>query len=114
VNHIIVCGHYGCGGIKASMTKTDLGIIDQWLENIRDIRRKYHVELDAITDQEACAARLAELSVKAQVLNLAKTGIIQQAWRSGSRPLLHGWVYSLEDGILHELIKLGAHDQQDS
>jgi carbonic anhydrase len=111
VKHVIVCGHYGCGGIKASMSSNNLGLIDQWLENIRRTHRKHQNELNMIANRDACAARLTELNVKAQVVNLANTSIIQQAWRSGHRPTLHGWVYSLEDGILHTLIKLDTRLQ---
>jgi carbonic anhydrase len=106
VKHIIVCGHYGCGGVRAAMTQNDLGLINKWLRNIKDTYRIHRMELDAITDQEKRADRLTELSVAEQVMNLAKTSIIQHAWKEENRPMLHGWVYRLEDGILHNLIEM--------
>ncbi len=108
VKHVIVCGHYGCGGIKAAMTNKDLGLINKWLRHIKDTYRIYREELDAIADTNDRADRLAELSVQEQVMNLAKTSIIQGAWKSEKRPTLHGWIYSLNDGILHNLVKIDS------
>jgi carbonic anhydrase len=102
VKHIIVCGHYGCGGVNASMTNVCHGFVDNWLRNIKDVYLKHRTELDAIKLQEERANRLTELSVIEQVRNLAKTTIVQQAW--AERELhLHGWVYSLKDGIVKDL-----------
>lgn len=106
VKHIIVCGHYGCGGVRAAMTQNDLGLINKWLRNIKDTYRIHRTELDAIPDEEKRADRLTELSVAEQVMNLAKTSIIQHAWKEENRPMLHGWVYRLEDGILHNLVEM--------
>lgn len=106
VKHIIVCGHYGCGGIKASMTQKDLGLINKWLRNIKDVYRFHEKELNAIADLDARAARLTELNVEEQVMNLAKTAIVQNAWKQHQRPVLHGWVYGLKDGILHNLKRI--------
>jgi carbonic anhydrase len=103
VEHIIVCGHYGCGGVKAAMGHQNLGIINKWLRNIKDVYRLHDKELSAITDEERRLDRLVELNVIEQVLNLAKTSIIQTAWKSRKSPHLHGWVYRLNDGILHPL-----------
>jgi carbonic anhydrase len=102
VKHIIVCGHYGCGGVKASMTNTYHGYVDNWLRNIKDVNLKYKKELDAIKNEEQRTNKLTELNVIEQVRNLAKTTIVQQAW--AERELhLHGWVYSLHDGIVKDL-----------
>ena len=106
VKHIIVCGHYGCGGIKASMTQKDLGLINKWLRNIKDVYRFHKEELDAIADLDKRAARLTELNVEEQVMNLAKTAIVQNAWKQHQRPVLHGWVYGLKDGILRDLKRI--------
>jgi carbonic anhydrase len=102
VKHIIVCGHYGCGGINASMTNTCHGFVDNWLRNIKDVYLKYSKELDAIKDEVQKANRLTELNVIEQVRNLAKTTIVQQAW--AERELhLHGWVYGLHNGVVKDL-----------
>jgi carbonic anhydrase len=108
VQHVIVCGHYGCGGIKAAMTNDDLGLINKWLRNIKDTYRFHQEELDGIEDMDERANRLTELSVEEQVMNLAKTTIIQHAWKADQRPMLHGWVYGLKDGILHDVIKMDS------
>jgi carbonic anhydrase len=102
VRHIIVCGHYGCGGVNASMTNTFHGFVDNWLRNIKDVYYQNRVELDAITDETERANRLTELNVIEQVRNLAKTTIVQEAW--STRELhLHGWVYGLQDGRIKDL-----------
>jgi carbonic anhydrase len=102
VKHIIVCGHYGCGGIKASMTNTYHGFVDNWLRNIKDVYHSHQEELDAIADEDERTNRLTELSVIEQVRNLAKTTIVQEAW--STRELhLHGWVYGLKDGLIKDL-----------
>lgn len=106
VKHIIVCGHYGCGGVKAAMSHNDLGLINKWLRNIKDTYRLHKEELEAITDNDQRTDRLTELSVEEQVMNLAKTSIVQHAWKDENRPTLHGWVYRLTDGILRNLVKI--------
>jgi carbonic anhydrase len=100
VKHIIVCGHYGCGGIKAAISHHNMGIINKWLRNIKDVYRLHEEELDAIADEEQKVDRLVELNVEEQVLNLAKTSIVQKAWKYDQRPILHGWVYGLKNGLL--------------
>ncbi len=110
VKHIIVCGHYGCGGIKAAMTNTYHGYVDNWLRNIKDVYHANSTELNAIEDITARENRLTELNVKEQVRNLAKTTIVQQAWNE--RELhLHGWVYGLNDGLINDLSMI--HNSQE-
>jgi len=107
VNHVIVCGHYGCGGVKAAMTNHDYNhLLNMWLRNIKDVYRLYQPELESITDEDARADRLVELNVKEQVLKLAKTSIIHRAWKYSKRPVLHGWVYGLKDGIIKNLFDM--------
>jgi carbonic anhydrase len=102
IKHIIVCGHYGCGGIKAAMTNTYHGFVDNWLRNIKDVYYQNRDALDAIPDAQQRCDRLTELNVIEQVRNLAKTTIVQQAW--AERALhLHGWVYGLHDGLVKDL-----------
>lgn len=102
VKHIIVCGHYGCGGVRASMTHDMHGFVDNWLRNIKDVYFKHQAELETIPDFDKRADRLTELNVIEQVRNLAKTGIVQQAWKK--RELhLHGWVYGINSGLITDL-----------
>lgn len=111
VKHIIVCGHYNCGGVKASMSNNFHGFVDNWLRNIKDIYYKYKKELDAIGDIGKRADRLSELNVVEQVRNLAKTAIVQEAW--GKRELhLHGWIYGLQDGLIKDLSVI-HHSRED-
>jgi len=112
VKHVIVCGHYGCGGIKAAITRHDFKpVLNMWLRNIKDVYRIHRSQLDLIHDPEKKADRLVELNVMEQVFNLAKTSIIQRAWKNEQRPDLHGWVYGLKDGIIKPVyeMKAGAH-----
>ncbi len=112
VKHVIVCGHYGCGGVKAATTNHDFNqVLNMWLRNIKDIYRIHRDELDSITDEEKRVDRLVELNVQEQILNLAKTSIIQRAWKNDQRPDLHGWVYGLKDGIIKPVfdMKAGTH-----
>ncbi len=106
VKHVIVCGHYGCGGVKAAMTRHSVGIINKWLRNIKDVHRFHREEIDSIADEELKTNRLVELNVQEQVMNLAKTSIVQKAWKEDHRPHLHGWVYSLQDGIIKRVIEM--------
>ena len=109
VKHVIVCGHYGCGGIKAATTKTDFKmVLNMWLRNIKDVYRIHRDELNAIGDEEAKCDRLVELNVREQVMNLAKTSIIQRAWKQEQRPDLHGWVYGLKDGLINPVFEMKA------
>jgi carbonic anhydrase len=109
VRHVIVCGHYGCGGIKAAATKNDYKyVLNMWLRNIKDVYRIHRNELDSITDENARNDRLVELNVQEQIFNLAKTSIIQRAWKTENRPHLHGWVYGLKDGIIKPVFEMEA------
>jgi len=109
VNHVIVCGHYGCGGVKAAMTNHDFKyVLNMWLRNIKDVYRLYTKELDTIADIDKRADRLVELNVKEQVLHLAKTSVIQRAWKYDRRPQLHGWVYGLRDGLIKPILDMDA------
>jgi carbonic anhydrase len=111
VKHIIVCGHYGCGGIAAAMTDTYHGYVDNWLRNIKDVYHKNYLELDGIRDEQQRTNRLTELNVIEQVRNLAKTTIVQQAW--AERELhLHGWVYGLHNGLIKDLAVI--HDSSEA
>jgi carbonic anhydrase len=102
VKHIIVCGHYGCGGVRAAMGNNLHGILDNWLVNIKNVYSKHNMELDAIHDLDKRADRLTELNVIEQVRNLSKTIIVQEAWKT--RPLhLHGWVYGINSGLVTDL-----------
>ena len=109
VKHVIVCGHYGCGGVKAAATQHDhKPVLNMWLRNIKDVYRLHREELDAIKDEEQKVNRLVELNVQEQVLNLAKTTIIQKAWKKEQRPHLHGWVYGLKDGLIKPVFEMKA------
>lgn len=109
VKHVIVCGHYGCGGIKAAMSHEDFKLaLNMWLRNIKDVYRFHRNELDAIKNENERTDRLVELNVKEQVMNLAKTSIIQRAWKNETRPDLHGWVYGLADGLIKPVFDLPA------
>ena len=103
VKHVIVCGHYGCGGVKAAMGNTSIGIIDNWIRHIKDVYRFHHEELDAITDEKERFNKFVEINVKEQVMDLAKTSIVQNAWKNGQELSLHGWVYGLNDGYVTDL-----------
>lgn len=100
VEHVIVCGHFGCGGVAAAMGDTQFGLIDNWLRNIKDVIRLHYDELNAITDEKEKFNKLVELNVKEQVLNLSKTSIIQNAWSSGQKMELFGLVYDIAEGHL--------------
>jgi carbonic anhydrase len=108
VKHIIVCGHYGCGGVKAAMTNHNFGIINKWLRNIKDVYRIHRDEINQISKEELRLNKLIELNVKEQVLNLAKTSIVQKAWQKDKRPHLHGWVYGLNNGIINPIFEMEA------
>jgi carbonic anhydrase len=109
VKHVIVCGHYGCGGIKSAIAKTDFkAVLNMWLRNIKDVYRLHREELSEIKDEEALCDRLVELNVQEQIFNLAKTSIIQRAWKNEQRPDLHGWVYGLKDGIIKPVYEMTA------
>lgn len=105
VKHIILCGHYGCGGVKAAMANQHLGLIDNWLRNIRDVYFEYDEKLNAITDDNQRLNRLCELNVEQQTANIARTSIVQSAWQRGQALSIHGWIYGLEDGLLKTLVE---------
>ena len=109
VKHVIVCGHYGCGGIKAASTKNDYKpVLNMWLRNIKDVMRHHRNELENIVDEKERFDRLVELNVQEQVYNLAKTTIIQRCWEKEQRPDLHGWVYGLKNGIIKPIYEMNA------
>ena len=103
VKHIIVCGHYGCGGVMAAMNDSRFGLIDNWLRHIQDMMRRYDGELSAIVDDNARLDKLCELNVIEQVVNAGETTIIRNAWERGQDVTVHGWVYSIADGVYHDL-----------
>jgi len=103
VKHVVVVGHYGCGGVRAAMSSRPLGLIDNWLRHIRDVHLWNREELAAIRDPIKRADRLAELNVEAQVANVCHTTIVQDAWRRGQSLTVHGWIYALGDGLLRDL-----------
>lgn len=103
VKHIIVCGHYGCGGIKAALENKEHGLIDNWLLNIKDLYRYHQQELDAAEEGAERLNLLCELNVVEQVANVCHTTIVQNAWKNGQNLTVHGWIYSIEDGILRDL-----------
>ncbi len=106
VKHVIVCGHYGCGGVKAAMGQHHFGIINHWLKNIKDVYRMHREEIDRLGTEEERVNRLTEINVTEQVFNLAKTSIIQKAWKQEQRPHLHGWVYGLSNGIIKPVCEM--------
>lgn len=108
VEHIIVCGHYGCGGVKSALTNHGYGLLNKWLQNIREVYKLYRDELDAIENTEDRANRLVELNVLEQCQDLIKTSIVQQAWNKRKAPAIHGWVYHISDGVVHELCSIEA------
>lgn len=104
VKHVIVCGHYGCGGVKAAMDNKQYGLVDNWIRLIKDVYRIHTAELEQITDEEERFNRFVELNVIEQVFDLSKTSIIQNAWRDQQEyPIVHGWVYSLKTGLIKDL-----------
>ena len=114
VKHVIVCGHYGCGGVKAAMSNTNYNqVLNMWLRNIKDVYRHNRDELNAITDENLRTDRLTELSVIEQVQRLAKTSIIQKAWKERDAPDLHGWVYGLKDGLINPIFEMKANTDID-
>jgi carbonic anhydrase len=113
VNHVIVCGHYGCGGVRAAMGHQQIGLIDNWIRHIKDVYRLHQDELEAITDKKQREDRFIELNVTEQVYDLGKTSIIQNAWqRRGGFPYIHGWVYDIGNGVIKDL-KVSMHDDSE-
>lgn len=112
VRHIIVCGHYGCGGVKAAMGNAHIGLIDNWIRHIKDVYRLHSTELDIIKDEEERFSRFVEVNVQEQVMDLAKTSIVQGAWNNGQELWIHGWVYDIHDGLVKDLgVNFGSNDE---
>ncbi len=103
VRHIIVCGHYGCGGVQAALANSKLGLIDNWLRHVQDVMQKHKALLDEIGEEAERISRLCELNVIEQVVNVCQTTVVQEAWESGQELAVHGLIYGLEDGLLREL-----------
>lgn len=111
IKHIIVCGHYGCGGVKAAMSNQHIGLIDNWIREIKDVYRHHHLELNGIQDETKRFDRFVEVNVMEQVLDLAKTSIVQSAWEKNQALEIHGWVYDVRDGVIKDLeISLESND----
>ncbi len=103
VEHVIVCGHYGCGGVKAALSQESLGLVDNWLRHVQDVRQKHEAELAALPDFAQRHDRLCELNVLEQMSNVCQTSILRDAWRRGQSVAVHGWIYSVNDGLLRDL-----------
>jgi len=108
IRHIIICGHYNCGGVKAAMTNKDFGLINKWLRNIKEVYEKHFDELQAIENEQSRFNALVELNVMEQIQNLAKTSIVQKAWKANQLPHLHGWVFDIHKGQIKEVINISA------
>jgi carbonic anhydrase len=104
VKHVVVCGHYNCGGVRAAMDKPGHGVVDNWLQVVRDVRFRHRDELEQFDGEDAKCRRLVELNVLEQVFNLSRTPTVLHAWDRGPRPILHGLVYDVNDGYLKELV----------
>ncbi|MFQ3582378.1 MAG: carbonic anhydrase [Chloracidobacterium sp.] len=113
IRHVIICGHYNCGGVKAAMSRKSYGLINKWLRHIKDVYRNYSRELESFTDPDARFRRLVELNTIEQVRNMAETSIIQKSWLKHGRPWLHGWVYDLYTGLIQELTLIRPGDLPD-
>ena len=108
IKHIIICGHYNCGGVKAVMTNKDFGLINKWLRNIKEVYEKHYDELHAIENEQSRFNAMVELNVKEQIQNLAKTSIVQKAWKNSQLPHLHGWVFDIHKGEIKEVVNISA------
>jgi carbonic anhydrase len=114
VKHIIVTGHYGCGGVRAALLDDNLGLIDNWLRHIQDVRWKYEAQLEALGTDVERHRRLCELNVIEQVVNVSRTTIVRDAWARGQSLAVHGWIYDVRDGLLRDLgLCLTAEDERD-
>ena len=116
VRHIIVCGHYGCSGVRAALRRDRIGLSDNWLRHVQDVRQKHHDALAAVTSESAAGDRLCELNVIEQVSNVCQTTIARDAWERGQELAVHGWIYGLKDGLLRDLDTTvsGAQESQDA
>jgi carbonic anhydrase len=114
VKHVIVCGHYGCGGVKAAMGNQSIGLIDNWIRHIKDVYRLHEHYLNTIEDEEDRFNKFVEVNVQEQVFDLAKTSIVQNAWRNGQELTLHGWIYGLNSGYVTDLdVNMSSNDELD-
>ena len=111
VRHIIVCGHYGCGGVLAALRDDHVGLVDNWLRHVQDVRAKHKAEVDALPTEAERHARLAELNVMEQVINVSNTTVVRDAWIRGQQVAVHGWVYDLTDGLLRDLGVYATSDE---
>ena len=112
VAHIIVCGHYGCGGVAAALRGERYGLVDNWLRHLGDVREKHRAQLAGLGSEAAELARLSELNVVEQVLNVSNTTVVRDAWARGQALAVHGWIYGLSDGLLHDLGVSGASEAE--
>jgi carbonic anhydrase len=112
VKHVVVCGHYGCGGVLAAMANKQIGLIDNWIRHIKDVYRMHQDELEAISDMKERTDRFIELNVIEQVYDLGKTSIIQNAWQKRGAPAVHGWVYDIRNGLIKDL-KVSMHSDEE-
>jgi carbonic anhydrase len=112
VEHVIVCGHYGCGGVQAAHENARLGLIDNWLRHVQDIAHKHRAQLEAIADEGRRRDRLCELNVMEQATNVSRTTIIRDAWARGQRLTVHGWIYGIGDGLLRDLGVCGSSEAE--
>ena len=103
VRHIIVCGHYGCGGVLAALRDDKLGLIDNWLRHVQDVKAKHRAQLEALKSEAQRHATLCELNVAEQVVNVSRTSIVREAWQRGQELAVHGWIYDIRDGLLRDL-----------
>jgi carbonic anhydrase len=114
VSHIIVCGHYGCAGVMAALRDEKLGLIDNWLRHVQDVRWKHQAQLDALPTERARHNRMCELNVMEQVVNVSKTTVVRDAWARGQALTVHGWVYDLADGLLRDLAMCIKSDEDNT
>ena len=114
IEHIIVCGHYGCGGVKAAMEHKSIGLIDNWIRHIKDVYRKHQAELEKIEDEKERWDKFVELNVVEQVFDLAETSIVQNAWKNDQKLTVHGWAYGVGTGLVNDLgVNLSNNDELD-
>jgi len=112
VEHVIVCGHYGCGGVRAALRRDRLGLIDNWLRHVQDVRDKHQGRLELLPEEAQRVDRLCELNVIEQVVNVCQTTIVQDAWARGQALAVHGWIYGLRDGLLRDLnVTIGSENE---
>jgi len=111
VEHIIICGHYGCGGVLAALQDQNLGLIDNWLRHVQDVRAKHRAQIDALTSEAEQHTRLCELNVVEQVINVKQTTVVRDAWARGQSVTVHGWIYDISDGLIKDLDVSGSAHQ---